>query len=248
MDAANPAAASTTSPHGLPDEVITCLQNARFLHLATCADNVPHISLMNYTYLPSTPYSATPIIIMTTPPSSRKTLNIELNPSVSLLVHDWVSHRPPTLSQPGRSPSPTRPGPRSGSLAELLLGMNTASLSRISTTINGTAQMVASGSEEEKWYREQHLANNTFGPSDDDNFSSSPVGGGLWGGGGLRGGGHAAEDDETREGDGGTKCYVEGEEVRVVVVKIKDGRIADWKGQVRDWVVARDGSGLTNGV
>ncbi|KAF2176988.1 pyridoxamine phosphate oxidase-like protein [Zopfia rhizophila CBS 207.26] len=228
MASISPQGPSTTSPDissTLPEEVITCLQNARFLHLATSSNNTPHISLMNYTYLASTPYSSSPTIIMTTPPSSRKTHNLHDNPLVSLLVHDWVSHRPPTLQQPGRSPSPTRPGPRSGSLAELLLGMNTASLSRISTTINGTAEIVPSGSEQESWYKAQHLANNTFGPSDEDNFSSSPVGGGLWGGLG-------------REGEEGT---MEGEEVRVVVVKIRDGRIADWKGQVRDWVVRGEG-------
>ncbi|KAF1958737.1 pyridoxamine phosphate oxidase-like protein [Byssothecium circinans] len=205
--------------HGLPDEVITCLQNARFLHLATASDNVPHISLMNYTYLPSTPFSPHPTIIMTTPPASQKTHNLESNPLVSLLVHDWVSHRPPTLNQPGRSPSPSRLNPRSGSLAELLLGMNTASLSRISTTINGLAQIVPSGSEEEAWYKAQHLANNTFDQGQED----------------------------TREGDGGTKCYVEGEEVRVVMVRIRDGRIADWKGRVRDWVI-QETSALPNGV
>jgi len=219
--------------NALPDEVITCLQNARFLHLATCSDNIPHVSLMNYTYLPSTPYCSSPIIIMTTPSSSRKTQNLESNSLVSLLVHDWVSHRPPTLSQPGRSPSPSRPAPRSGSLAELLLGMNTASLSRISTTINGVAELVPSGTEEETWYKAQHVANNTFSPGGEDTYSSSPVGEGLWGGGGLGTG--TAADEVLREGDGGTKCYVEGAEVRVVIVKVRDGRIADWKGQVRDW-------------
>lgn len=201
---------------------------------------------MNYTYLPSTPYSSTPTIIMTTPPSSTKTLNLADNPLVSLLVHDWTSHRPPTLSQPGRSPSPARPAPRSGSLAELLLGMNIAELSRISTTINGIAEIMPHGSEEEAWYKAQHLANNTFASSEEDTYSSSPVGGGLWGGLGREGQGN----EETREGDGGTRCYVEGEEVRVVVVKIKDGRTADWKGQVREWVI-REGEreqGLTNGV
>lgn len=203
------------------------------LHLATCSDNVPHVSLMNYTYLPSTPYGETPIIIMTTPSSSRKTHNLESNALVSLLAHDWISHRPPTLSQPGRSPSPARPPPRSGSLAELLLGMNTASLSRISTTINGIAELVPSDSQEETWYKAQHLANNTFGPGGEDVFSSLPASQGLWGGGGLNNGESGYED--SIEGDGGTKCYVEGEEVRVVVVKIRDGRIADWKGQVRDW-------------
>ncbi|KAF2105210.1 hypothetical protein BDV96DRAFT_592893 [Lophiotrema nucula] len=250
MAANGPAPRSTTSPapNALPEEVITCLQNARFLHLATCAHNTPHISLMNYTYLPSSPYAAAPTIVMTTPPASRKTRNLVANPRVSLLVHDWVSHRPPTLAQPrARSPSPSppaarRPGPRAGSLAELLLGMNTASLSRISTTINGDAQIVAHGSEQESWYKAQHLANNTFGPAEEeeDSYASSPVGGGLWG---PLGGG-----DDTREGDGG-KCYVAGDEVRVVVVTITDGRIADWQGQVRDWALGAGGaSGLVNGV
>ncbi|KAH3987497.1 hypothetical protein HBH98_025840 [Parastagonospora nodorum] len=237
---------TTTTPSGLPEEVVTCLQNARFLHLATCSNNVPHVSLMNYTYLPSTPYSQSPTIIMTTPPTSRKTLNLESNPLVSLLVHDWISHRPPTLSQPARSPSPTHPAPRSGSLAELLLGINTASLSRISTTINGTAELVPSGSAEESWYKAQHLANNTFGSSGEDSYASSPAGGGLWGGGGL-----ILESDRNREageGDGGTKCYVEGKEVRVVVVSIRDGRIADWQGQVRDWRLIEDHSTASNGV
>lgn len=199
---------------------------------------------MNYTYLPSTPYSSGPIIIMTTPSSSRKTDNLESNSRVSLLVHDWISHRPPTLGQ-GRSPSPSRPGPRSGSLAELLLGINTASLSRISTTINGVAEIVPTGSEQENWFKAQHLANNTFGPTDDDVQSSSPVSGGLWGGGGLA---HAsAREDALREGDGGTRCYVEGDGVKVVVVKIKDGRIADWKGQVRDWTLQADSTCIVNG-
>ncbi|KAH9868248.1 hypothetical protein J1614_007320 [Plenodomus biglobosus] len=223
-------------PEGLPDEVITCLQNARFLHLATCSDNVPHVSLMNYTYLPSTPYCQTPIIIMTTPASSRKTQNLESNALVSLLVHDWISHRPPTLDQSGRSPSPARPNPRSGSLAELLLGMNTASLSRISTTINGIAEFVPSGSEEEIWYKSQHLANNTFGPSGEDLYSGSSVEAGLWGGGGLSNDVSSAAYEEGN-GDSGTKCYVDGAEVRVVVVRVTGGRIADWKGQVRDWTV-----------
>jgi hypothetical protein len=40
---------------------------------------------MNYTYLPSTPYSPHPTIIMTTPPSSQKTHNLVSNPLVSLL-------------------------------------------------------------------------------------------------------------------------------------------------------------------
>ncbi|OCL07587.1 hypothetical protein AOQ84DRAFT_294802, partial [Glonium stellatum] len=85
------SSANPTSPEvstTLPPEVITCLQNARFLHLATSSNNTPHISLMNYTYLPSSPYTRTPAIIMTTPPTSHKTHNLASNPLVSLLVHD----------------------------------------------------------------------------------------------------------------------------------------------------------------
>jgi hypothetical protein len=202
---------------------------------------------MNYTYLPNTPYSQTPIVIMTTPKTSRKTQNLEANARVSLLVHDWISHRPPTLSRPGRSPSPSAPAPRSGSLAELLLGMNTASLSRISATINGVAELVPSGSEEETWYKAQHLANNTFSQGGEDTYSSSPTGEGLWAGGGL--GSRGTTDETLTEGDGGTKCYVEGAEVRVVVVKVRDGRIADWKGQVRDWCLPEHAQDTrTNGI
>ncbi|KAH7078555.1 pyridoxamine phosphate oxidase-like protein [Paraphoma chrysanthemicola] len=227
--------ASSSEPSSLPDEVVTCLQNARFLHLATCSNNVPNVSLMNYTYLPSTPYSSTPIIIMTTPPSSRKTHNLESNPLVSLLVHDWISHRPPTLNQPGRSPSPTRFTPRTGSLAELLLGMNTASLSRISTTINGTAELVPFRSDEESWYKAQHLANNTFSSNEDNDEVGSP-GGALWA---IRSRNSGTVSGDA-EGDGGTKCYVEDDDVRVVVVRISGGRTADWRGQTRDWSVATE--------
>ena len=200
---------------------------------------------MNYTYLAQSPFSASgrPVIVLAVQPSTRKTANLLANPRVSLLVHDWVSHRPPTLSQPGRSVSPDRgggSGSGSGSLAELLLGMNTASLSRISTTINGTAELVPAGTEEEAWFKARHVENNTFG--DASAFSSSPTttGGGLWGG--LGG------EEEDAEGDGGKKCFIEGEEVRVVVVRIRDGRIADWKGSVRDWAVTGEGEQLANGV
>jgi hypothetical protein len=116
--------------------------------------------------------------------------------------------------------------------------MNTASLSRISTTINGTAELIPFGSEQESWYKAQHLANNTFGRSEEGELS------------GLVGAGAFSSDRDVRtsptnehdvgEGDGGRKYYVEDDQVRVVVVRVTDGRIADWKGQTRDWVVAAE--------
>lgn len=227
--------------HELPAEVVQCLENARFLHLATCTDNKPHVSLMNYTYLPSTPYSSSPVIVMTTNPASKKMNNLVANPSVSLLVHDCtypilpanptpnlpppppftgVSHRPTTSTAARRlsAGTATSPPPDS-SLAALLFNLNSSAVSSISATINGEARLVAAGSDEERFYRAKHLEANTFDAGADLLRRESVVGGG---------GGE----------DGGRGCFVAGEEVRVIVVAIRDVRIADWKGAVRDWVIA----------
>ena len=151
------------------------------------------------------------------------------NPSVSLLVHDWVSHRPATTNasgtgqEEGREGSPP-PRAQGSSLASLLLGLNTAALGRISVTINGTARVLEHSGEEEKWCREKHVENHQFG----DGTSGGGIGEGE---------------------DGGTECFVEGEDVKVVVVRITDGRIADWKGGLRDFVVGDDeGGSRVNGV
>ena len=190
------------------------------LHLATCTSLQPYISLMNYTYLASTPFSSFPTIVMTTNPSSRKTQNLQSNPNVSLLVHDWVSHRPATRSEPHREGSPP-PAAASSSLASLLLGLNTAALGRISATINGTARILDEGGDEEKWCREMHVDNHRFREGED-------------------------------QGSGVEEGYfLEGEEVRVVVVKITDGRVADWKGGITDFVIGSEplqGEALVNGM
>ena len=177
---------------------------------------------------------------MTSNPSSKKTLNLVQNPNVSLLVHDWVSSRPPNVtSGNGRERSPT--GARATSLANMLMQMNSAAVSSISATINGEAHVLAPGTEEEKWCKEQHLANNTFEAAEEGRlqmqramsrpevFGTSPMDGSA--------------------GDGGRGSYIEDEEVRVVVVKIRDGRISDWKGGVKDWVIMEEGveAGMVNG-
>jgi hypothetical protein len=203
------------------------------LHLATSQNDTPHVSLMKYTYLPSTPFSPLPTIIMTTPPSSQKTLNLQSNPKVSLLVHDWISHRPPTLSS---SPNtavaapPTATSEHRSSLANLLLGLNTASLSRISVSLNGSAKFLEAGSEEESWCKSKHRENNTFGEAGGD---VNPL---------ITG--------DVADGDAGS--YIEGEEVKVVLVQIKDGRISDWKESVTDFVLEEaprgGGGGMVNGI
>ncbi|KAK3693699.1 hypothetical protein B0T22DRAFT_436861 [Podospora appendiculata] len=224
----------------MPQEVVQCLENARFLHLATCTDNIPHVSLMNYTYLPSSPYSALPVIVMTTNPASKKMNNLVANPNVSILVHDWVSHRPSTAN---RRMSGGSPGPEHrSSLAALLINLNTSAVSSISATINGSARLVESGTPEEAFYRAKHLENNTF-----DTEAPPPA---------AASSSSLLRRESVVEGDGGRGCFVAGEEVRVIVVGIRDVRIADWKGAVRDWVIAPEGSGsadadhrpMTNGV
>ncbi|KAB5560057.1 hypothetical protein GE09DRAFT_1030766 [Coniochaeta sp. 2T2.1] len=209
----------------LPPEVDNCLVNARFLHLATCTNNTPHVSLMNYTYLPpnTSPYSLEPLIIMTTNPSSKKWTNLSSNPAVSLLVHDWVSHRPPTSA--GRRLSGGSPGPEHrSSLASLLLNLNTSAVSSISATISGEARLVAPGTEEEKFYREAHLENNTFEGEEGPSF------------GGRRESVVPAAAAERRESN-----QQDDEGVRVIVVAIRNVRISDWKGGVSDYVLVPDG-------
>ena len=182
---------------------------------------------MSYTYLPSTPFDPQPTIIMTTNPDSRKTNHLLSNPRVSLLVHDWVSHRPPTRSGGAgdRDGSPPPAATRS-SLASLLLNLNTSALSSISTTITGSARFLEPGSEEEAWCKERHQENNTF--EEEIGFF----------------GRQQQQQDHQKESDQG--CSIP-DDVRVVTVGVREGRIADWKGSVRDWVVVPD-SGHPNGI
>ena len=100
-------------------------------------------------------------------------------------------------------------------------------MSSISATINGAATLIPENSDEERFYREKHLENNTF---DDQPFPVSP-----------------GQEAAGGEGDGGRECFVAGEDVRVVVVEIRDVRISDWKGGVRDWVIVKEGE-MVNGV
>ncbi|KAL2831190.1 hypothetical protein BDW59DRAFT_158135 [Aspergillus cavernicola] len=214
------ASATTTHRHvatTLPPEVASCLKNSRFLHLATCDGMTPHIALMSYTFLASTPFGPYPTIIMTMNPSSRKTTHLMANPRVSLLVHDWVSHRPPTRANPGgsRDGSPPPAATRS-SLASLLLNLNTSALSSISTTITGEARFLDPASEEETWCKDRHLENNTF----EEEMSAF---------------GQTQQPGQRRA------SLLIDDDVRVVTVRVREGRLADWKGGVKDWLVVQEG-------
>ncbi|KAF2805272.1 pyridoxamine phosphate oxidase-like protein [Mytilinidion resinicola] len=201
----------------LPEEVETCLLKTRFVNLATSNENVPHISLMNYTYIANSPFDAGPIIAMTSPPQSRKIHNLQKNPHVALSAHDWVSPRPLSYGREN-SPEPS-------ALTALLLGINSASLSKICVTINGTASLVPAGSEQEKWYKKRHIENNTFAAEQAAN-------------------GLASEDAHAASPDGGKEAYIKAEGVRVLVVKITGGSTVDWQGAEQKWEVRQ----LSNGV
>ena len=126
-------------------------------------------------------------------------------------------------SQPSSPPPPMQ----RSSLASLLAALNSSALSSISVTIDGTASLVPASSEEECWFRERHLANNTF---DGENQT--------YGEQGRNGFNHGPGMNRTSEsGDGGRSCFIAGEENRVVLVRIHGGKVADWKGQVHEWSI-----------
>lgn len=106
-------------------------------------------------------------------------------------------------------------------------------MSSISATINGSATLLPSDSPAERFYRERHLENNTF--SDEPLLPGSPPPGRVEGAG------------NGEEEDGGREHFVAGEDVRVVVVEIRDVRISDWRGTVRDWVIVKEDE-MVNGV
>lgn len=106
-------------------------------------------------------------------------------------------------------------------------------MSSISATINGDASVLEGGSEEEVWCKKMHLDNNTFDASDQQQNDSSRLFG---------------TSPEQRREDGGRGSYIEDEGVRVVLVRIRDGRISDWKGGVKDWVLESAAAPSVNGV
>lgn len=98
-------------------------------------------------------------------------------------------------------------------------------MSSISATIGGVARLAPPGSDEEKFLIERHLENNTF--EDAETLARQQI--------------NAASNGAI------TGHFVAGEDVGVIIVAIKDVRISDWKGTVRDWALIFD-SDLANGA
>lgn len=146
----------------LPDSVIKLLKSTRFLHLATSLNDVPHVSLMNYTYYNKGEES---FIIFTTPKDTTKYRNILANPNVSLLVHDWISAKSTESEQPQ-----TNSG-RRNSLFELLANMNKAEISSVSVMLTGKAEIVApEDHERHAFYKSLHLNNSLIDEVQSKNY------------------------------------------------------------------------------
>lgn len=116
----------------LPRDVIDCLKSAKYLHLGTCVDNIPHVSLMNYILVPAgegAEYTSREedCVVMTCSRQTKKFQNIIANPRVSLLVHDWSTRQQATNAT---------------DLTSLLSSLNAASLSKYSITLNGVAEII----------------------------------------------------------------------------------------------------------
>ncbi|KAF3988390.1 hypothetical protein FT663_00833 [Candidozyma haemuli var. vulneris] len=154
---------STEQEQGLqlPEHVTKLLKSKRYVHLATSKDNVPHASLMNYTY-----YSKNdkPYIIISTPRETTKYRNIEANGNVSLLIHDWVA-----------GDEEVAPTGRRNSLYELLANMNKAEIRSVSVMLNGRARIIDPKTEENdyKFYKSLHLNNGLVDEAQAETFISN---------------------------------------------------------------------------
>ena len=93
MALASPAAASSNewNQQGyvppLPAIVTDILSAASLCYLATSEDNIPHLSLMNYTVVDDADVGL--VIVLSTRRDTKKFQAIQSNPQVALLVHDF---------------------------------------------------------------------------------------------------------------------------------------------------------------
>ncbi|KAK6457951.1 uncharacterized protein RJT20DRAFT_92573 [Scheffersomyces xylosifermentans] len=136
----------------LPESVTTLLKSTRFIHLATSLNDIPHVSLMNYTYFHRDDQD---YVIISTPKKTTKYENMVKNPNVSFLVHDWISVK---NNSEGDEDLPSQ---RRNSLYELLANFNKNEISRVSVTINGKAEILDSDKDTDSFdfYKSLHLNN-----------------------------------------------------------------------------------------
>ncbi|KAG7903503.1 hypothetical protein KL935_001035 [Ogataea polymorpha] len=140
----------------IPSSVLHLLQNANFIHLGTCLNNVPHVSLMNYTLIsPEQKYhdktGKNHYLLISTPKDTQKYHNLSQNPQCSILVHDWTT----STKASGVS--------RHGQLLRFLEDLNQSELCELSCNLTGYVEQVFDedeDSDETKYYRDLHIKSN----------------------------------------------------------------------------------------
>lgn len=157
-----------------PDHLIDLIKTSKYVHVATASkEGLPSVSLMNYIYVSSSEAYAPDdksddYIVFATLDDTEKYENIKVNPTVSLLFHDWVtaknlSLRKHSLSEvPATDPSKatTTGVPQSSKLLNLLQELNQAELFQMSATIRGRGTIINPSSEESKHYKDLLLKAN----------------------------------------------------------------------------------------
>ena len=113
----------------MPKIIVDILNASRLAFLATTQDDSPHLSLMNFTY-----YQQEESIIISTRRDTKKFKQIQENPKIALLIHDF-----PHLD---------------GSESDTNCGKS------FSITMNGTAQIIDADDVLDEKYRQIHQQNN----------------------------------------------------------------------------------------
>lgn len=157
-----------------PDHLIDLIKTSKYVHVATASkEGIPSVSLMNYIYVPSSDTYAESdksddYIVFATLDNTEKYENILVNPTVSLLFHDWVTAKNLSLRKHSLSETPaTDPSqatttgvPQSSKLLNLLQELNQAELFQMSATIRGHGTIINPTSEESKHYKDLLLRTN----------------------------------------------------------------------------------------
>ncbi len=136
----------------LPQRVSELLKASKFLHLATCSNDVPHVSLMNFTFIEPSQQdcallqSNKNMLLVTTPKDTKKFQNLQKNDKVSILIHDWV----------------TSASPAGGDVLKLLQSINQTEVGDLSITLDGRAvkYLLDNKSEEYTFFKDLHLKKN----------------------------------------------------------------------------------------
>lgn len=133
----------------LPDSVLKRLAKSSFVHLGTSLHDVPHVSLMNYTFIgPDDRFNDDPqdLILLATNKDTTKYRNLASNPRCSILLHDWVSD-----------------AGKDGTILGLLQSINHQEVSELSCTLKGHVYEildVANQPDKFNYYKKLHLVKN----------------------------------------------------------------------------------------